>query len=370
MSTIQLLRNTRVFLSTVKTGHAPENTFEIQVGDDLSYSQATSSSTVEPNEGGSTPIRGMATFNDSLDPAEWSFSTYIRSYEDTGIKYIPDALLWHGLASGAAFDTTTPEGLSANDTNTLVSFTDNSHHELLKLQIYLLVDNLWFHIEDCQVGSASISNEITDIGKVTWSGQGNLLKRLNAAPFVINTAATTVDCASTASYIKNKLTELRIKDNSTSKVYNVPLTGGSMEFNNNITYLTPSTLSCLDAPIGSFTGSFSVTGSVSAYLSAATDGTADLLDDLLTERAVTNSFEVALVMGGTSTTGAPAAVIVLPTAQLGIPSVSSADIIGTEIAITGIGTDFGAGDEVYIGFSDAYTSVEIDRLITSGDGKP
>lgn len=368
---VQLLRNTRVFISTVKTGHSTANTFEIRVGDDLSFSQATSSSSIEVSEAGAAPQRGSATFNDSLDPAEWSFSTYLRSYEDVDLdKFTPDALLWHALSSGSAFDKDTAAGLSANPTNTLVKFTDNGHHELTKVQIYLLVDNLWYHIEDCQVGSASISNDITDIGMTAWSGQGTLLTKLAVAPFDIATEATLVDCASTASYIRNKLTLLRITDNSTSKSYSVPLTGGSIEFNNNITYLTPNTLSCLDQPIGSFTGAFSVSGSVTAYLSAASLGTAELLGDLLAQRAVTNSFEVALIMGGVSATPGPAAVIVLPTAQLGIPTISSADVIGTEITFTGVGTDFSAGDEVFIGMSDTYDLTQVDKLIATGDGAP
>ena len=370
---VQLLRNTRVFLSTVKTGHAPANTFEIQVGDDLSFSQSTSSSSIEVNEAGASPQRGSATFNDSLDPAEWSFSTYLRSYEDeesTPNKFVPDALLWHALASGSAFDKTTVAGLSANPTNTLVKFTDNGHHELTKLQIYLLVDNLWYHIQDGQVGSASISNEITDIGMTAWSGQGTLLTKLAVAPFIVATDATLVDCSSTASYIRNKLTILRLKDNSNDKEYTVPLTGGSVEFNNNITYLTPNTLSCLDVPIGSFTGAFSVSGNVTAYLSSASAGTADLLGDLLADRAVTNSFEIALIMGGVSAVAAPAVVIVLPTAQLGIPNISSADVIGTEISFTGVGTDFGTGDEVFIGMSNEYTTIQVDKLIVDGDGAP
>jgi hypothetical protein len=367
---VQLLRNTRVFLSTVTTGHAPTNTFEIQVGDDLSFSQATSSSSVEVTEAGATPQRGTAQFNDSLDPAEWSFSTYLRSYVDAGLdKFVPDALLWHALASGSAFDKTTPAGLSANDVNTLVKFTDNSHHELTKVQIYLLVDNIWYHIVDGQVGSATLSNEITDLGMTTWSGQGTLLNRLASAPFDIATEATTIDCSSTASFIRNKLTIMKLTDNSNGKVYTIPLTGGSVDFNNNITYLTPTTLSCLDVPIGSFTGSFSVTGNVTAYLSGAVAGSAELLDDLLTERAVTNSFELALVMGGSSATAAPGVVVVLPTAQISIPTISSADVIGTEMSFTGIGSDFGTGDEVFIGMSDTYTTTEIDRLIATGDGK-
>lgn len=365
---VQLLRNTRLWVSTVTTGHDTTNTFEIQVGDDLSYSQSNASSTVEITEAGPTPLRGTAEFNDSLEPAAWSFSTYIRSYEDGDLdKFLPDAILWHALASGSAFDKTNSNGLEANATNTLVKFTDNGHHELLKIQIYLLVDNVWFHLEDAQVNEASISNEITEIGATAWSGEASLLTRLGSQPFDPATVSS-VDCNLSASYIKNKLTVLRIKDNSDDTTYDVPITGGSITFTNNITYLTPTTLSCLDVPIGSFTGAFAVTGEVTAYLNDKAGGSADLLQDLLDDKSVTNSFEIAIIMGGESAAGNPAAVIVIPTAQMRIPTVESADVIGTTINFTGIGSDYGAGDECYLGFSDEYTTTEIDNLINNGDG--
>jgi hypothetical protein len=366
---VQLLRNTRVFLSTVKTGHTVDNTNEISVGDDLSFSQSTSSSTIEVSEAGAAPTRGTSQFNDSLDPVEWSFSTYLRSYVGTASeKLVPEALLWQALSSGSPLDYDTAAGISANTTNTLIKFADNSHNVLTTLQVYLLVDTIWYHIEDVQVGSASIANEITDIGMTSWSGQGTLLNSLLTEPFDLSLFPASDICTISASYIRNKLTMLQLKDNATSTVYNIPLTGGSIEFNNNITYLTPSTLSCLDVPIGSYTGAFSVTGSVSAYLNGASNGTADLLRDLLEGRSVTNSFELALIMGGSSATPAPAAVIVLPTAHLDIPSISSADLIGTEINFTGQGTSLSAGDEVFIGMSDTYTTAEIARLISTGDG--
>ena len=374
---VQLLRNTRLWVSTVTTGHSTTNTWEIQVQDDLSFSQASSSTDIEISEAGATPTRGSSRFNESLDPAEWSFSTYIRPYEvdpnatpDDGDEYktTPDALLWHALSSGSAFDLTNDKGVEANDTNMLVKFTDSQHHELLKINIYMLVDNLWYVIEGVQVGEASISNDIDGIGAVAWSGQGTLLTQLPAQPFD-PANVTSVDCSLAAEYIRNKLTVLKVKDNVADKSYTIPITGGSVTFSNNITYLTPSTLACLDIPIGSFTGSLMITGDMSAYLDSRAGGTAELLDDMLTARTVSNSFEIAVCMGGIYASGAPGAVIVIPTAQLDIPTVESADVIGTSFSFKAIGSDYAAGDEAYLGFSDAYTDVEIDRLIATGDGK-
>lgn len=375
--TVQLLRNTRLWVSTVTSGHSTTNTWEIQVQDDLSFGQSSTSTDIEVSEAGPAPTRGSARFNDSLDPAEWSFSTYIRPYEvdpnaipDDGDEYkiTPDALLWHALSSGSAYDTTNANGVQANDTNMLVKFTDSQHHELLKINIYMLVDNIWYVITGVQVNEATISNDIDGIGMVSWSGQGLLLDELSSQPFDPSTV-TSVDCSLSAEYIRNKLTILKVKDNTAVKTYDIPITGGSVTFSNNITYLTPSTLACLDIPIGSFTGSLSISGEMSAYLDDRAGGTTELIDDMLTAKAVTNSFEIAVVMGGSYATPAPAAVIVLPTAQLDFPNIESADVIGTTIAFKAIGSTLSAGDEAFVGIADTYTTTEIDRLISTGDGK-
>ena len=76
-------RDTRVLL---KQG---ANVWEIPVLDGFSFSQATNSSEITLNEainattGKSRRSRQM--FNDSLAPAEWSFSTYVRP-----VKGVPD----------------------------------------------------------------------------------------------------------------------------------------------------------------------------------------------------------------------------------------------------------------------------------------
>lgn len=377
----QFLRNARVWVSTVSTGHDKDNTFEIQVKDDLSWSQGNSSSTVEISEAGATPTRGTQEFNDSLDPVDWNFTSYIRPYvstigpdwdaddtaDDENLVVVPDVLMWQALSSGSAMDLSSDGGVKSNATNMMVTFTDNSHHELLKLQMYILADNIWYHITNTQVGDASVSNDITAIGEVAWSGQGVAMKKLATAPFVV-ADVTSVDCTLSAPYIKNKLTVLRVKDLDSSKTYKVPITGGSVTFSNNITFLTPSTLSCLDVPIGSFTGTFSVEGEMTAYLDDQVGGTAELMDDIIAARSVTNRFEISIVMGGEYDAGAPACVIHVPTAHVRIPEISTDDVLGVSFSFRAVPTDFGAGDEAYLGFAPQYTTTQIDNLIANGDG--
>ena len=64
-----------------------------------------------------------------------------------------------------------------------------------------------------------------------------------------------------------------MKDNSDSEVFGgVAITGATVTISNNITYLTPATLSRIDRPIGSFTGSFDVSGSLQCYLDTKVGG--------------------------------------------------------------------------------------------------
>ncbi|ATW61992.1 major tail protein [Klebsiella phage Spivey] len=370
---VQLLRNTRIFVSTVTTGFTKTNTQEILVQDDVSWSQDSNSTDITLNEAGPKPTRGSQRFNDSLNAAEWSFSTYILPYDDAGKQILPDYLLWHGLSTGAAVNLAGTTGVFQNATNLVVNFKDNGYHELAMLNIYILTDNSWSVIRNCQVGQAEVNVDIDDIGRVTWSGNGTRLETLSAQPFDPKTIG--IDDALYAkiqsSYIKNKLTILKLKNNATGgKTYNIPITGGSFTMNNNVTYLTPNIMSRVDVPIGSFTGSFELTGSLTAYMNDAANGSIQLYKDLVSDLKAVNDFEVAIILGGEYDTARPAAVLVAKHANLNIPSIETDDVLGVSIEFKAIPTQMDSGDEGYLGFSSKYTKTSIAKLITSGDGNP
>ncbi|AOZ65456.1 tail fibers protein [Klebsiella phage vB_Kpn_IME260] len=370
---VQLLRNTRIFVSTVTTGFTKANTQEILVQDDVSWSQDSNSTDITLNEAGPKPTRGSQRFNDSLNAAEWSFSTYILPYDDAGKQILPDYLLWHGLSTGAAVNLAGTTGVFQNATNLVVNFKDNGYHELAMLNIYILTDSSWSVIRNCQVGQAEVNVDIDDIGRVTWSGNGTRLETLSAQPFDPKTIG--IDDALYAkiqsSYIKNKLTILKLKNNATGgKTYNIPITGGSFTMNNNVTYLTPNIMSRVDVPIGSFTGSFELTGSLTAYMNDAANGSIQLYKDLVSDLKAVNDFEVAIILGGEYDTARPAAVLVAKHANLNIPSIETDDVLGVSIEFKAIPSQMDAGDEGYLGFSSKYTKTSIAKLITSGDGNP
>lgn len=112
MATFNLVRNSRVFFTTnvdastgavVTTGSniLSTTTYELQVLDGFSFSQATNADTITISEAGTTPVRGQRSFNTSLNNVEFSFSTYLRPYLSTTVKG-EEHVLWNALLSSDA----------------------------------------------------------------------------------------------------------------------------------------------------------------------------------------------------------------------------------------------------------------------------
>jgi hypothetical protein len=105
---LNLSRNSKVFFTTNvdattgvvdKTNFSAANTFEIQVLDGFSFSQSTSNETITVSEAGSAPVRGQRAFNTALEPASFSFSTYLRPGKAANGTTITseDAPLWNAM---------------------------------------------------------------------------------------------------------------------------------------------------------------------------------------------------------------------------------------------------------------------------------
>jgi len=115
---INLSRNTKVYFTTnvdsggkviepATTASSATNTFQIQVLDGYSFSQATTQSTIQLSEAGDTPSRGQRAFNTALNPVDFSFSTYIRPSlgATTGPVTAAEKVLWNALLGDANLDT-------------------------------------------------------------------------------------------------------------------------------------------------------------------------------------------------------------------------------------------------------------------------
>lgn len=378
---INLSRNTRLWVSTVLTGHDSSNTFEVPIQEDYDLGQSVNTSDVSIDEAGPKPSRGSRRFNDSLNPVDWSFSTYATPYKQTN-HYLVDMLLWHALAVGESsapdFTNTTKESVVFGDaTKFKVQFSKNSEHVLTPIHLYFKIDNQMYLVESAQVAQAEISIDISDIFQVAWSGQATDYTEIADPAFVdtdgskgvvFNDAAPEtgkyVRVNKAKKYLVNKLTVMDFNSDAApgaSDHYSVPLTGASITIANNITYLTPSTLSEVDKPIGSFTGGFEVTGSVNAYLrttggdgtEATPYGAAELLKHMKDklDRAVTNESNIVMHVGGKAA-GKQVAIITIPLAHITLPTLETDDVMSTTIEFKGIGSslDMQSGDEIYLEF--------------------
>lgn len=371
---VSLLRNTRLWVSSVTSGFTDANTQEILIGDDLSFSQGASETDITVSEAGATPTRGSKRFIDAINPVDWSFSNYILPVADTVTPFnisTPDSLLWQSLSTGSALNLGVNDGgVYQNASNQVVSFVDSSYHELYKINIFMFVDGVWYRISGAQVDTAEIATDIADIAKVSWKGYGLLLTPLGSQPFdpAVIGISDAEFLAYQNSYIKNKLSILDIKDNSDAQVFGgVAITGATITISNNITYLTPTTLSRVDRPIGSFTGALDISGSLQCYLDTKSGGSSALWQKIVNASGSVNSFEINLTIGGKYATAAPGLIFKLPKAQLSVPELQSADVLGLNINFKGQGSTLTSGDEVVIGMSPNFTTTTIGKFIQFGD---
>ena len=373
---LNLIRNSRVFFTTnvntsgiIQTsGFLPTNTWEIQVQDGFSFSQNTTQETVTLNEAGATPIRGQRSFNTSLEPVDWSFTTYIRPKFEEGTLADPDntddyidaeeAVLWNALAAptdnsdigtgAGSVNAAWVRTVGASPVSTL-GFTKSNVHQLKRFGLIIKLENVTYLIHNCAIESASIDFGLDAISSVAWTGRGTRMAETASAVTVSDNTSTRVTTFTggiagtakykdvNAKYIANKLSTMSVArttfNGQGAKTYTVALTGGNLTIANNLTYLTPSNLGVVNQPETYFTGTRAITASVNAYLKTGTNESSTLLNDILAASATDdeNQFNVSVALGG-STSGIKV-VLDMPTAMLGVPSVTSEQVVSTTINI-------------------------------------
>ena len=129
-------RDTKVFIQTVNAADAQLGMWEIPVLDGYSFSQAANASEVtlqEMTNAAGTSRRSRKMFNDSMAPAEWSFTTYMRPFKTTatgatvtkagdtiGDTHAVEEVLWAAFAGDAVYNTTSVfASVNAATTNTV-----------------------------------------------------------------------------------------------------------------------------------------------------------------------------------------------------------------------------------------------------------
>ena len=387
---INLIRNSRVFFTTnldsnnrVKVGtvggtnlkgtpFSETNTFEIQVLEGMSFSQGTAQDTVTLNEAGTAPARGQRSFNTALQPADFTFSTYMRPFNDTQLNKITceERLLWNSFAAPSiatgAIGGAKAAWQESSTTGTLV-VTNSDSHQLQAFGLIIVFSDGAYVIDNCALDTATIDFGLDAIAAIQWAGKGTQVRALenfgidttiaNPVTFIgtdlTDTPTDTADVAKVKNtygkYIANKLSTLAIQssiDPANGTNYSVALTGGSITMSNNLTYLTPANLGTVNLPITYFTGTRSITGTVTAYLKTGNDGSgtpqsAKLLKSLLdnSATAIDPDYGITVSLGGsTNTTRVD---LKIPAAMLQIPSVNTEQVISCTMNFTAQGYDSG-----------------------------
>ena len=118
------------------------NTFEIPILDGFSFSQSTGTQNVTLNEAGASPKRGQAMFNTSIEPVDWSFTTYMRPrIDDLGSAGadgddrhgMTEKILWNALVSSVKTNNTGTGGITSSAGDCTVDFEESNKNQLLKL---------------------------------------------------------------------------------------------------------------------------------------------------------------------------------------------------------------------------------------------
>lgn len=359
-------RDTKVYVAPLNSSGVETGLFEIPVLDGFSFSQATNSTEVTLNEmsaGSNVSRRGRKMFNDSLAPAEWSFSTYARPFvsgasggtgdADSAAKtHAVEEVLWAMTVGDAAYASysfsnitngTAAEGAS-------ISFASSNVTTLGTANIYFVLGKtgesaVTYKMSKCCVNEVGVDFDIDGITTLNWSGMGVEITEQDAA--LTTTNAVIEGTAGTSNFIRNRLTELVATNGASSPVTQVlTLTGGSITISNNMTYLTPETLGVVNTPLGHVTGTRSISGNFTCYLSNTQNSSMDLFEAIVEDKTtITHDYDLTFNIGGAA---APNLQFAMPSCHLEIPTHSIEDVISVEVNFHALGTDIASKDELSV----------------------
>ena len=371
-----LIRNSRVFFTTnvnagtgvvASTGFTPDNTREIQVLDGFSFSQNTTQETVTLNEAGAAPVRGQRSFNTALDPADFSFTTYMRP-ADGGVNITAEeSVLWNAMFADEAIGAT--GAAWTNGISSAVCTTQNSDtHQLQKFGMIITIDTTTFIIDNCVLNTATIDFGLDAIASIQWAGQGGVLRQV-ATPTLSGTSTitfagsltgTALGKNTTAPYIANKLSTVTLDEGIGvgGTAYTLALTGGSLTISNNVTYLTPANIAEVNKPVTYFTSTRAISGTLNCYLRTGTGNSADLMSQMLATSSsdVNPAFFIKIAVGGAA--NVTHVDFTMPAVVLSIPAVNAEQVVSTTINFTAQGStgsafDIGQSNELTVEYITA-----------------
>ena len=396
---LQLSRNTHVYASD------GTNYWELPVLDGFSFSQSTATTEVAVSEMADlsgVSRRGRRMFTDAFEPAEWNLQMYARPFTANSLGNHTDEVLWGNFINagtythGGGSTRTWANAITKAATTSTIDFDDSNVSALGTFTLYFVLGacgtapasysagpgnpQTIYRISGAVCNTVTMDFDIDGILTLDWSGLGSLLEEITAMPSNWHTAIINDGIAhSNNNFIRNRLTTLAVTVGNTDQDddattgdanadstpgdefmanYALTLTGGSITFENNLSYLTPEELCVVNQPLGNVTGTRNVSGSFTCYLNSGTSSntsttgtSADLFDDLATAvNVVTNSIDLVFSIGGAAS---PKLVIDIPTAHLEIPTHQIEDVIGLEVNFHALPSSLDATNEATIVYHSA-----------------
>ena len=180
--------------------------WEIPVLDGYSFSQTTNTSEITLAEMESTAgisRRGKRVFTDSLAPAEWSFSTYIRPFRSlgqntvaTGVKaaevttgtdtHAVEEVLWASMFGADTYTDTNSTFTRATNAvsgpvitpaaqSSAVTLAESNRSAMTAFTLWFLIDTatsnpLVYRLPEAVVNEASVDFDVDGIATLNWSG--------------------------------------------------------------------------------------------------------------------------------------------------------------------------------------------------------
>ena len=323
-------RDTRMFLQFRNTTDNTELAadlgkgalWEIPVLDGYSFSQTTNTSEItlaEMESSAGISRRGRRMFTDSLAPAEWSFSTYIRPFKSlagsvaSGVKAADGAnevhaieeALWASMFGADKYDSSAfdfvrnVQPVSGSETdviapganNSVITIGESNRSALHSFVLYFLIDTdttnpLLYRMPEAIVNEVTVDFDIDGIATLNWSGFAKEIQDRTANVKV--NAGTTVTVANAHGTGENlALGDIIIDTNNSRAVHiantvsgtNAVLTQAIDEsttstsnfIRNRLTAVDIETADGADKVSGTFPGSFvTVTGLTKADPAVAT----------------------------------------------------------------------------------------------------
>jgi hypothetical protein len=164
--------------------------WDLPVLDGFSFSQATNSSEItlaEMEGSGGVSRRGRKQFNDSLAPAEWSFSTYVRPFKSAGSGtgaadsaakvHAIEEVLWALFSGPATYASSAFTNQTVHDATDLdIDFSESNKATLGTADIFFVLGDAnrkVYKLKDCVVNEASLDFDIDGIATINWSGMSS-----------------------------------------------------------------------------------------------------------------------------------------------------------------------------------------------------